>query len=269
MNISIDLTKLTDALSGIHSDFRQFIIDLYIEIKKRQVRSNFTDEYDAVGLSSGKFCETVYRFLELEIYKKYTPFSTHIPNFPNALEKLSQSPKNSGLESLRVIIPRVLLLIYTLRNKRGIGHVGGDIEANQIDVSTIVKNVDWVICELIRIYHNLPISEAQLIIDTLNIKVIPDIWSVNGKRRVLRGNLKFNELVLVILYNEIDNKANWKDLFDWTEYSNPSMFKAKVLIPLHKLKMIEFNPNSGEVKISPKGIHEAEKILIHNFNQLE
>lgn len=264
MNISFDKTKLVNALLGIDEEFRTNIIDTYIELKKRYVKSFFNDEYDAVGLSSGKFCEIVFRFLENEIYKRHTPFDKHISNFPTEINKLSQAPSTQGNESVRVIIPRALVFIYTLRNKRGIGHIGGEIEANSIDIGTIVKSIDWVMCELIRLYHKLNLSEAQNIIDSLNLKMLPEIWNVNGNRRVIKSGLTFSQKVLILLYNELDNKASIKELFEWTEYSSASMFKSKIILPLHKEKLLEFNSKTLEVVISPKGIATAEEILLNS-----
>ena len=261
MNISFNKSKLESALLGINDDFRDKIIDVYIELKKRYAKSFFSDEYDAVGISSGKFFEYVYRFLEFEIFKKYTPFDKHISNFPSELNKLTQAPSASANESLRVIIPRALLLIYTLRNKRGIGHIGGDVQANEIDIATIVKNTDWVICELIRIYHNLSLEEAQLIVNSLNIKMLPDIWNIDGKKRILKNGLSFSEKTLLLLYNELDNSANIKDLFNWVEYSSLSMYKSKIILALHKEKLIEFDQTTLNVTISPKGIQNIETLL--------
>lgn len=261
MNISFNQEKIESALSGINSDFRHKITYTYIELKKRYVKSFYNHEFDAVGLSSGKFCEIIFRFLENEISGKFTPFDEHISNFPAAINKLTQEPASKANESIRVIIPRALVFIYTLRNKRGIGHVGGEIIANSTDISTIMKSIDWIVCELIRLYHKLSILEAQQVIDSLNMKILPDIWDVNGSKRVIREGLNYSQKVIILLYNEIDNSATIQELLAWTEYSSPSMFKSKVIMKLHKEKMIEFNKSNGEVYISPKGINYAESIL--------
>nr|WP_320037994.1 hypothetical protein [uncultured Bacteroides sp.] len=264
MNISLDKTKLISALANIQDDFRESIIDIYIELKKRHLKSFYSDEFDAVGISSGKLCETIFRFIEHELTGKYTPFNAHISNFPAKVDKLTQLPVANGNESIRVTIPRALNFIYTLRNKRGIGHIGGDIDANAIDISTIVKNADWIICELIRLYHNLPMIEAQQIVYSLNIKVIPDIWHIDGNRRIIKDGLTHKQKVLLLLYNELDNKASIDDLYRWTEYSNISLFKSRVIVPLHKERLIEYNSSSLYITISPKGISETE-ILIAKF----
>ncbi|HEY0298618.1 MAG TPA: hypothetical protein VGB84_05295 [Arachidicoccus sp.] len=178
------------------------------------------------------------------------------------LNKLEQLPKNSGHESLRILIPRAILLIYTLRNKRGIGHVGGDIEANGIDLSTIIKLSDWIIAELIRMFHNLSFEEAQGIVDSINAKEIPTVWEINGKKRVLRKGLDYKEKILLLLYSDINNSCAVEDLFEWTEYSNPSLFKSKVLLSMHKDNLIEYDTEIEFAHLSPIGIQYVEKKLL-------
>jgi hypothetical protein len=263
MNIINKNPLLEAALNGIEAGFRTRIIAVYLELKHRNAKALYNGEHDASGISAGKFCEIMFRFLEHELKSgNYTDFSKHVSNMAAELEKLSQLPKTTGHESLRLIIPRALILIYTLRNKRGIGHVGGDVEANEIDVSTIVKLADWIICELIRLYHSLSLEEAQALVDAINIKSVPEIWHINGRKRVLKQNLDFKEQVLLLTYSEIDNGVSIEDLFAWTEYSSLSMFKKAVLMPLHEKKLIEYDRELNFVHISPLGIKQVEQTVL-------
>lgn len=263
MSTSNKNSILETALGKIEGVFKKKIIETYLELKQRNSKALYNGEYDSSGLSAGKFCETIFRFIEHELKTgAYTPFSKHIPNMAAELEKFSQLPKTTGNESLRIIIPRALLLIYTLRNKRGIGHVG-EVDANEIDATTIVKLSDWILCELIRLYHTLSLEEAQDLIDSINIKSVPEIWEINGRKRVLKQNLDFKEQVLLLTYSEIENGVAIEDLFDWTQYSSLSMFKKAVLQPLHAKKLIEYDKQLDFIHISPLGIKEVEeKVLL-------
>lgn len=255
-NNSIDLNL---ALGNIDKKFREKIIKIYLELKHRIAKSLYNKEFDAAGISSGKFCETIFRFLEHELKSGiYTPFNKHISNMAVELAKFEQSLKSTGNDSLRIIIPRVLSLIYTLRNKRGIGHV----EANEVDLSTIVKNADWIIVELIRIYHKLSLEEAQALINSINTKSIPDVWEINGKRRILKQGLDYKEKVLLLTYTDLDNGIAVEDMFDWTEHSNLSVFKKNVLQPLHKKGLIEFDKELNFIHLSPLGIKQVEDEIL-------
>jgi hypothetical protein len=116
------------------------------------------------------------------------------------------------------------------------------------------------------LYHNLTLEEAQNVINSLNIKVIPEIWNVDGNKRVIKEGFSFPQKVLILLYSESNNKSSLNQLFIWCEYSTLSNFKNRVIIPLHKKKLIEFNTTSKEITISPTGIAEAEILLLNSTN---
>ncbi len=258
MSTKKDNSILEPALSNVSKDFRKKLIDSYIKLKRRSSES----KYDAAGLSAGKFCEVVLRILQNEVTGKFHPFGQEIQNMADECRKLVTSPKTSAIESIRVIIPRSLMFLYTLRNKRGIGHVGGDVDANKIDLSAIVSTADWIICELIRIYHKLSLEEAQDIIDGISFKTIPTIWEVAGKKRVLIPKLNASEKTLLLLYSETDLGILVEDLCDWVEYSNLTLFKSNILKPLHKNKYIEFDKENGIVYLSPVGAKFTEQKLL-------
>ena len=50
----------------------------------------------------------------------------------------------------------------------------------------MVVAADWIVCELIRVYHGLSLEEAQDLVDAISVKNIPAIWEVAGKKRVLK-----------------------------------------------------------------------------------
>jgi hypothetical protein len=178
-------SPLDAALANVPAEFRNRIIKSYLELKSRHAEN----KHDAAGLSAGKFCESVVRLLQHELNKTVIPFGQRIRNLSDECDSFANVPRAVGNESLRIVIPRAVSLLYTLRNKRGIGHVGGDIDANAIDGTTIARVADWVVCELIRIYHKLSIEEADALVSSLASRDIPDVWEVAGKKRVLRTDL--------------------------------------------------------------------------------
>lgn len=249
---------LESALSNIPKKFRDRIIKDYLELKRRYSQAKYNSAWDSSGLSAGKFCESVLRTIQKELTGSSIAFGKHIQNFPDECGKLSQLPKNAGLETLRIIIPRALVLLYTLRGKRGIGHVGGDVEANEIDAVTVVRVCDWIMCELIRIFHSLSLEEAQAVVDTLAERNMPDIWEVAGKKRVLRPGLNYTQKTLLLAYTEPEDGVLSEDLFEWAEHSHFSYYKRDVLKKLHKQRLIEYDEESEIVYISPLGINEVE-----------
>jgi hypothetical protein len=174
---------------------------------------------------------------------------------------LVSAPASNGNESERIIIPRALVFLYTMRNKRGIGHVGGDVDANAIDVATMARTADWIICELIRINHALSLEEAQDIVDGISVRQLPAIWEVAGKKRVMKEGLKAKDQALLLLYSDPNSSVLLEDLCDWVEYSNASIFRGFIR-ELHKHRFLEFDKESEFVTLSPKGAEYVEANLI-------
>lgn len=256
VNTSIPNASVTldSALQGIASPFRGRLLKSYGSLK-----SAYSDgSFDACGLRAGRFCEIVLRLLQQEFTGTHVPFGTKIENFRNECTKLENAPASAGHESLRVLIPRALNFLYTLRNKRGIGHEGGDVDANEIDAATAVRLADWCVCELVRLKYTVSLEEAQAICDAIAERQIPLIWEIFGKRRVLDPALSFTDQTLLLLYKNAERAVPVEDLISWTEYSNPRMYRRDVLRRLHKARLIEFEEETQMVAISPLGIARIE-----------
>ena len=171
-------------------------------------------------------------------------------------------PKAAGPDGLRVLSPRALTFVYTLRNKRDIEHVGGDVDANEIDAATAVRVADWCLCELIRSSHGLSLEEAQALLDTISARQLPQVWEVMGKKRVLDTSLSFREKTLVLLYADSSPAVLIEDLVSWLEHSNAAVLKRNVLRPLHKEVLVEFDEDLGVIVLSPTGAAYVEAELL-------
>lgn len=246
------------ALKNVPDDFRSRLVKSYFDLKRKYSES----QYDAAGISAGKFCEALMRLLQSEVFGAFTPFQDSIGNMADECRKLVTSQKTSAVESLRIIIPRALIFLYTIRNKRGIGHIGGDVDANKIDLAAIVTTADWIVCELIRIYHGLSLEEAQDLVDGISFKQIPAIWDVAGKKRVLKSGLSAQHQALLLLYSDTEATVLSEDLCSWIEYASLAMFKKRVLEPLHKNRFIEYDRESEVVHLSPLGAQEVEQKIL-------
>ncbi|MDB5412339.1 MAG: hypothetical protein JWR10_674 [Rubritepida sp.] len=248
-----DAITLEGALDGVPAKFRSRLIKSYRELKA----AHNAGQHDTAGLRAGRLCEVTLRFLQQELTGAHVPFGQQMPAFANHCAKLEQLPKERGNDSLRVMLPRALSFMYTLRNKRGIGHEGGDVDANEIDSATCVRMADWCLCELIRIYHALSLEEAQALLDTISERQVPDIWTVLGKKRVLRSGLGYGDKTLLLLYSEIETAVPMEDLCDWIEHPRIRDYR-KVLATLHRRRLVEYDRESETVLISPLGIQAVE-----------
>jgi hypothetical protein len=80
----------------------------------------------------------------------------------------------------------------------------------------------------------------------------------------LRSDLNARQKVLLLLYSTPDVGVAFEDLFEWTKYSNPGMFKNSVIEPLDKQNLVEYDRDTQFVFISPLGIKEVEEKILRN-----
>jgi len=250
--------KLEDALSPLQAALRTRLLQRYRELKSAFVRG----EYDACGLRVGRLCEILLRILQDELSGSFTPLGAKIQNFTDECLKLERLPTTAGPESLRIIMPRALNFAYSLRNKRGFGHEGGEVDANEIDAATAVRVADWCIAELVRVFHAISLEEGQALLDAIAERELPSVWSVGGKKRILVGGLTYKEQTLLLLYSDVGEPVLVEDLFSWTEHSHLPTFRRDVLVELHKARLIEYDAENQTAQISPLGASGVEDGLL-------
>jgi hypothetical protein len=254
--MNIPAINSLNILSGIPSSLRKELIDTFnnIEINYRQNR------WEPSELNGGKFCEIVYTILKGYIDGSYPSTSSKPSNFVDACRALEISPP-SFPRSIRIQIPRMITALYEIRNNRGVGHSGGDVNPNHMDSVCVLFMCKWIMAELIRVFHGLDTKTAESIIDELVERILPIVWNVDGKFRILDTSIKMKGKTLLLLYQRKSPVFD-DDLFQWTEHSNKSHFRDDVLRSLHHDKLIEYNEKTKQVFLSPKGIAYTEKNIL-------
>jgi len=246
-------------INDLKKKYPDEIVDALIS-SFNQIYENFiVEKFEPSELNGGKFTEAVVRILEFETnHGKYTPLGGKISNMKDLLDGFALVPKDQSIESFRVTIPRVLFGIYDIRNKRGVGHLGGDVNPNYQDCSYIVGVASWVMCELFRIIFSCSLSEAQSLVDSLINHPTKLIVNIDDVKRVLNPDLKLADQVLLVLYHENPSKYTVDELIKCIEPNDNNYFRNKIIGKLHKKRFIERN-EYGECLILRPGISYVEK----------
>lgn len=247
-----------DAFSDLPKRLREELLSAFGKI----VENYAERRWEPAELNGGKLSEVVYSILKGYVDGKYPPRAKKPSNMVKACQDLEQVPAADAPRSVRIQMPRMLIALYEVRNNRNVGHVGGDVDPNHMDAVGVLQMAKWIVAELVRVLHDLPVDEAADLVDALVEREIPVVWeTASGKLRVLDPNMTMKDKALILLHRTAGSVAE-TDLVDWVEHSNPSVFRRNVLRRAHRDRLVEYDQDAGTVEISPLGIEHVESFLV-------
>lgn len=225
-----------------------------------KITQNYRERrWEAHNLDGGRLCEVAYTVLDgYTSAGNYAARASKPGNFGAACRTLES--KTGYPDSARLTIPRVLVSLYEIRNRRGVGHVGGDVDANHMDAEFVLAAAKWVVAELVRLFHSTDIQTATDVVDALMDRTMPIIWEVDGIKRVLDTKLPLADQTALLLYAD-PSPTSEKDLANFLEQDRLANYR-RVLDRLHKARMVEWNKATGVVTLSPLGRKDVEDRLL-------
>lgn len=242
-----------DFSSAYPRDIVDPLIDFFVELRENY----YLRKHGPAELSGGKFAEACVRLLQYELSGKYTPIGQPIRNMTRELRGFEQAASTYS-DSFRLHIPRMLLGIYNLRNRRGVGHLGGDVNPNLADSTVILSVVNWVMAELYRVHYSVSLDEAQKVVDQLVERKLPLIYEVGEIRRVLDPELTAKDQTLILLYSVYPDVLSEADLLRCIEYSSASSYRNRILRALHQQRLINYDDYERTCVILPTGLRYVE-----------
>jgi len=208
-------------------------------------------------LSGGKFCEIVFTILDGFAKSSYSA----TPSKPRAFDQACRGLENNAHvpRSFQILIPRLLPALFEVRNNRGVGHAGGDVDPNHMDAVFVMSSCSWIMAELVRVFHGVSTAEAQRIVDGLVERRVPLLWIGEDMRRILNPEMSLRDQVLLLSSTSTD-KVQSANLLKWTDYKNATYFR-KLLRNLHKKRLIELSADEQTVLLLPPGDKIASALI--------
>ncbi len=244
-------------LAGIPDSLRVPLLEEFNKIQK-----NFRElRWEPAELNGGKFAEIVYSIIYGHVQGAFPSRPQKPKNMVDACKAMEQADSSKFCRSVRIQIPRVLMALYEIRNNRGVGHTGGDVDPNHMDASVVLSMTKWIFGELVRIFHKTSIGKAESAIEAITERDTRLIWKINETRRVLDAKMSKPNQVLLLLHS-VPAAVLEDDLCEWVEHSNKSIFRRDVLKKLHKQRLLEYNQSEATAQISPKGVEIVEALLL-------
>ena len=247
-----------DALSALPTTLRDDLLSAFNEIVK-----NYRERrWEPSELNGGKLCEAVYTICKGWLEGGNYPARAEKPSrFPNKcwdMESTYQQVPDS--RTARILIPRMMMGLYDIRNNRGVGHAGAEVDPNHMDATAVLYNAKWLMAELVRLLHTLTTEEATAIVDGLIEREVAWVWTHGDKKRVLHTGMTWKQQTLVLLLTEPGDVAE-AALFRWLEHPRLADYRRKVLNPLHVDRLIDYDKVSRTIRLLPPGVTAAEALI--------
>jgi len=187
------------------------VVDRLIEAYSELKRNYLLAKHRPNEVEGGRFAEAVFRLLEHVTTGRHTSLGQQL-NTDGIIRTLSQLPATAHPDSVRLHIPRTLRVIYDIRNRRDAAHLADGIDPNLQDATLVTSCADWVLAELVRIYHGCSPTEAQAAIETIVCRSVPAVQEFGNRLKTLRPSLSLPQRILVILYRKGGDGARFDDI---------------------------------------------------------
>jgi hypothetical protein len=213
------------------------------------------------AVEGGRFCEAAFRILQLVTEGQFTPLNRTLPSTDSLLAKFANMDSTRFGDSLRLHIPRSLRLVYDIRNKRDTAHLSDGIDPNLQDATLVVGVVDWVLAELVRIYHDVPPDEAQRLVEETVHRVAPVVQDFGGFLKVLNPKLPAGHMCLVLLYQCGTQGAALAQLKSWVPPRMRANLKRTLDSLVHDKALLHFDGSKYQITRAGELQVEAHKLI--------
>jgi hypothetical protein len=207
-------------------------------------------------VEGGRFCEAAFRILEYAAFGNHTALGVQLST-DSLIEKLGKLPRASQPDSIRLHIPRALRMVYDIRNKRDAAHLADGIDPNLQDSTLVVSVLDWVLAELLRLYHNITPDEAKSTVDLIVARTAPAIQDFDGFLKVVRRSLSAGDYALLLLYQRGSLGAELEDLLKWARPAMRPNLRRTVGRLVDDLAFSHFD--GTRYYVTRSGEHEVER----------
>ena len=197
------------------------LVDALLDAYQALTENYHLGRWRAGELEAGDFAEVAYRVLQwlTSSPRAYDALGTHLRDLPARLRALENLPSTHHA-SVRLHIPRALLLATDVRNQRGVGHTAGEVSANLADASLVMSVCSWVLAELVRLCFSCSADEAQRMVDDLVSRRTPLVQDFSGFLKILNPRLPLQTKIMALLCQRGATGATNAELSQWLQLSS-------------------------------------------------
>jgi hypothetical protein len=255
---------MLDKIAGnLKVQFDSKLVDELLSAYQEPKRNFFLSGLRLSAVEGGRFCEAAMRMLQQVATGRFTPLGQLIDS-ERLFQQLREIPRGTQPDSIRLNIPRVLRVVYDIRNGRDTAHLGDGIDPNLQDATLVISNLDWVLAEFVRLYRDVDADEAQRIVDGLVARAVPTVQDFNGFLKVLKPGLQASPYVLLLLYESGTRGASLSEIETWVRPTMKSNLKTTLRRLVHDKAFA--HDNGSRYFITKLGLEEVERKNLHGVS---
>ncbi len=240
---------LEDIKTQLSKHIDKTIVDEILEHYRALKVAYQLQDWEKCLIRGGKFSEVIMKAIHFlrtgEVTRRISVES-----------EINEALKQSGLpDSIRLLIPRAIRVLYDHRSQRGGAHTY-PFSPNAMDSILVSSTADWILGELVRLYYTTDPDSALTIVKALTGKTVPFVEYIDGDYVVLRKNAPAREQIGFILYSTYPSRTTSTQLKGWI-IDHPPRSITTSLQWMEKAKLI--HRNSEGVILTTLGIRDVEQ----------
>lgn len=249
--MSGDSSKSASAL--LRTQFRAVHVDAALKHFTAAIEKLVAGDWEGTSQKAGKFVEAVTKALML-----YCGKTIENPRKFSAGRELQQLQHAGAYDdAIRLAIPRAGIFVYDIVSNRGGRHDSHGLDANEMDATTVVPVISWMLAEMVRFCSGSDAKTAMELIKELSTKTYPYFEEIDGRRYVnLDGNP--GEIALLLMYSIYPRRLRRQELVNLVKRHGASQSAANTAV--HRMKHL-VDDGGGEWILRGRGREQAERLL--------
>jgi hypothetical protein len=249
----------------LKTEFNARHVDAAIRHFRSSIEAFEKEDWEETIAKGGKFVEAVSKALWLRAGKTLPPARQF--KVGAVIAGLRNLPHGTLDDNIRVTVPRACEFVYDLASNRGARHDPDEVDPNEMDATTTVSNLSWILAELVRYAGKGSFSflEVSDLISGLVEKRFPLIETVDGRTYFHVKNRSAREVGLLLLARAHPGRISPADLV--IAIMRHSFSRENAQLAVRRLHDVVDIDAIGELRLLRPGLIEAEQIMRDDRNR--
>ena len=229
-----------------------------LENYEKMVLAARVSDADHVLTSAGRFSEAALRCL----HQATTGEILDRVDVGNEIDRLERLPKDSQEESIRLLVPRAIRVVYQIACNRGARHDRVGFDPNHMDARLAVASASWVLAELVRLSFpgSLDPTDAQRLVSEIVEPRTPVLENLDGLTFFHKKDASARDVVLVRLRVAGGTRLPREELFQAGKLHGHSVPNVRAtLSQLRRSRLV--HENDEGVRLLAPGLSAADRVL--------